>query len=76
MANYFNLSGNDNFYGQIEVRTYYNVHENRLQSTINYMINNWLSINVIFIYDAKTKEYLGSYSRKYNKITWGYVKKK
>ena len=71
----YNLSGSRKFYGQTDPVTYFNVPEHKLLPSIYYILDDNPSIDVIFIYNSKTRQYLGSYSRKYKKLTWGFVRK-
>lgn len=64
----YNVTGSQNFYGQKDPKTYYNVPAQKMWSCFTWMANNF-NLPVLFVYDANDNTYLGSYSHKYQNFT-------
>ena len=64
----YNLTGTQNFYGQKDAKTYYNVKAQAVWNGFEYMCETF-NLPTIFVYDAANNAYVGSYSRKYKNFT-------
>lgn len=63
----YNVTGTQNFYGQRDAKTYYNVHAHKMWNCFQYMTVTF-NLPILFIYDTKNN-YIGSYSAKYKNFT-------
>jgi len=67
---YYNLTGTQNFYGQRDVKTYYNVPAHKVWKGLEYMAENF-NLPAVFVYKKihgvrlEDCPFVGTYSRKY-----------
>lgn len=68
MAGY-HLTGSQLFYGQKDVKTYYNVSARKVWAGLRYMAQNF-NLQTIFVYSAAgsigANDFIGTYSKKYD----------